>query len=164
MRTGLTKQEKTTDIWFDEKDPLIYIRTHNTDLKNRLTAYAVAHPDQGRQTDVLETAKRAIRLSGGTSATSRHAHFYQAQANQGHYDTRHQRRNDPAHIFQDPANQHLDRSGRHTNTKDHGKSARQARRNDRSDKRETRSLDTEQPGSNTTNPLALDKSGHSRSE
>ena len=38
MRTGLTKQEKTTDIWFDEKEPLIYIRTHNTDLKNRLTA------------------------------------------------------------------------------------------------------------------------------
>ena len=31
MRTGLTKQEKTTDIWFDEKDPLIYIRSHNTD-------------------------------------------------------------------------------------------------------------------------------------
>ena len=38
MRTELTKQEKTTDIWFDEKEPLIYIRTHNTDLKNRLTA------------------------------------------------------------------------------------------------------------------------------
>ena len=35
MRTGLTKQEKTTDIWFDEKDPLIYIRTHNTDLKKQ---------------------------------------------------------------------------------------------------------------------------------
>ena len=51
MRTGLTKQEKTTDIWFDEKDPLIYIRTHNTDLKNRLTAYAAAHPDQCRQPD-----------------------------------------------------------------------------------------------------------------
>ena len=33
MRTGLTKQEKTTDIWFDEKDPLIHIRTHNTALK-----------------------------------------------------------------------------------------------------------------------------------
>ena len=38
MRTGLTKQEKTTDIWFDEKNPLIHIRTHNTVLKNRLTA------------------------------------------------------------------------------------------------------------------------------
>ncbi|MBS5015779.1 MAG: hypothetical protein KHZ33_06550 [Ruminococcus sp.] len=27
MRTGLTKQEKTTDIWFDEKDPLIQTDT-----------------------------------------------------------------------------------------------------------------------------------------
>ena len=34
MRTGLTKQEKTTEIYFDEKDPTIFIRTHNTDLKN----------------------------------------------------------------------------------------------------------------------------------
>ena len=50
MRTGLTKQEKTTDIWFDEKDPLIHIRTHNTDLKKRLAAYAGQYPDQGRQT------------------------------------------------------------------------------------------------------------------
>lgn len=51
MRTGLTKQEKTTDIWFDEKAPLIHIRTHNTDLKKRLAAYAGQHPDQCRQTD-----------------------------------------------------------------------------------------------------------------
>ena len=51
MRTGLTKQEKTTDIWFDEKDPLIHIRTHNTDLKKRLAAYAGQHPGECRQTD-----------------------------------------------------------------------------------------------------------------
>ena len=51
MRTGLTQQEKTTEIYFDEKDPTIFIRTHNTDLKNRLTAYAAAHPDECRQTD-----------------------------------------------------------------------------------------------------------------
>ena len=38
MRTGPTQQEKTTEIYFDEKDPTIFIRTHNTDLKNRLTA------------------------------------------------------------------------------------------------------------------------------
>ncbi len=57
MRTGLTKQEKTTDIWFDEKDPLIHIRTHNTDLKKRLAAYAGQHPDQCRQT--TQTRKRA---------------------------------------------------------------------------------------------------------
>ena len=51
MRTGLTKQEKTTDIWFDEKDPLIHIRTHNTDLRKRLAAYAGQYPDQCCQTD-----------------------------------------------------------------------------------------------------------------
>ena len=51
MRTGLTKQEKTTEIYFDEKEPTIYIRTHNTDLRNRLTAYAAAHPGECRQTD-----------------------------------------------------------------------------------------------------------------
>ena len=51
MRTGLKKQEKTTEIWFDEKDPIIYIRTHNTDLKKRLAAFAAEHPDCCKQTD-----------------------------------------------------------------------------------------------------------------
>ena len=51
MKTGLTKSQKITEIYFDEKAPLIYIRTHNTDLKNRLTAYAAAHPGECRQTD-----------------------------------------------------------------------------------------------------------------
>lgn len=51
MRTGLTKQEKTTDIWFDEKTPTIYICAHNTDLKNRLTAYAEQYPDQCKLTE-----------------------------------------------------------------------------------------------------------------
>ena len=51
MRTGLTKQEKTTDIWFDEKDPLIHIRTHNTDLKKRLLAYSRRYPAICQQTD-----------------------------------------------------------------------------------------------------------------
>ena len=51
MRTGLTKSQKVTEICFDEKEPLIHIRTHNTDLKNRLTAYAAAHSSECRQTD-----------------------------------------------------------------------------------------------------------------
>jgi len=51
MKTGLTKQEKTTDIWFDEKDPTIYIRTHNTDLKNRLKAYSCRFPSVCKLTD-----------------------------------------------------------------------------------------------------------------
>ena len=51
MRTGLTKQEKTTDIWFDKKDPLIHIRTHNTDLKRRLAAYAKQYHGECCKTD-----------------------------------------------------------------------------------------------------------------
>ena len=51
MRTGLTKQEKTTDIWFDEKDPFIHIRTHNTALKKRLLAYSRCYPAICQQTD-----------------------------------------------------------------------------------------------------------------
>ena len=52
MRTGPTKQEKTTEIYFDEKDPTIFIHTHNTDLKNRLTAYSRKHPAVCKLTDV----------------------------------------------------------------------------------------------------------------
>ena len=83
MRTGLTKQEKTTDIWFDEEEPLIYIRTHNTDLKNRLTAYAAAHPDQCRQTDagpdtgcmefVIRKGRFSFRLTAPYSEERRRA-------------------------------------------------------------------------------------------
>lgn len=51
MKTGLTKQEKTTDIWFDEKAPLIHIRTHNTNLKKRLLAYSRRYPAICKQTD-----------------------------------------------------------------------------------------------------------------
>ena len=51
MKTGLTKQEKTTDIWFDEKEPTIHIRTHNTDLKNRLIKYSHRYPAICKLTD-----------------------------------------------------------------------------------------------------------------
>ena len=51
MKTGLTKQEKTTDIWFDEKDPLIHIRPHNTALKKRLLDYSRRYPAICQQTD-----------------------------------------------------------------------------------------------------------------
>ena len=65
MRTGLTKSQKITEICFDEKEPLIYIRTHNTDLKNRLTAYAAAHPGECRQTRTR--AARNLRLKRDAS-------------------------------------------------------------------------------------------------
>ena len=66
MRTGLTKSQKVTEICFDEKVPLIHIRTHNTDLKKRLAAYAGQHPDQCRQTDTdPETGCMAFDIAKG---------------------------------------------------------------------------------------------------
>ena len=66
MRTGLTKQEKTTDIWFDEKDPTIYIRTHNTDLKKRLLAYSRRYPAICKLTDEdTETGCMEFEISKG---------------------------------------------------------------------------------------------------
>ena len=82
MRTGLTKQEKTTDIWFDEKDPLIHIRTHNTDLKKRLAAFAAKYPQCCRQTDddeqggltfEIEKGRFSFRLTAPYSAERRRA-------------------------------------------------------------------------------------------
>ena len=36
MKTGLTKQQKTTVIFFDEQGDMIEVQTHNTDLKNEI--------------------------------------------------------------------------------------------------------------------------------
>ena len=95
MRRGLTQQEKTTEIYFDEKDPLIYIRTHNTDLKNRLTAYAAAHPSECRQTDAdpdtgcmeFEIAKGrfSFRLTAPYSEERRRAVSEAAKANTSNF-------------------------------------------------------------------------------
>lgn len=51
MKTGLTKIQKTTEIWFNEKEEMIHVRTHNTDLKKRLTAYIEKFPSEFRLLD-----------------------------------------------------------------------------------------------------------------
>ena len=51
MKTGLTKRQKTTCIYFDEASKTVEIQTHNTALKNRLAKYAATYPDLCRQTD-----------------------------------------------------------------------------------------------------------------
>lgn len=51
MRTGLTKRQKTTSIFFDEQSSIIEVQTHNTDLKKRLSTYAQQYPDLCKQTD-----------------------------------------------------------------------------------------------------------------
>lgn len=51
MKTGLTKRQKTTCIYFDETSKNVEIQTHNTALKKRLAKYAATYPDLCRQTD-----------------------------------------------------------------------------------------------------------------
>ena len=40
MVTGMKKKDKITEIFFDEDNPVINIRTYNTDLKNRLLRFS----------------------------------------------------------------------------------------------------------------------------
>ena len=51
MRTGLTKKQKTTMIYFDEYGNMIEVQTHNTNLKKRLSAFALKYPECCRQID-----------------------------------------------------------------------------------------------------------------
>lgn len=44
MKTGLTKKQKVTEVYFDERDEIAEIHTHNTELKKRLAAYAKKYP------------------------------------------------------------------------------------------------------------------------
>ena len=51
MITHKKKNEKTTEIYFDETRAPIVIRTHNTALKKRLLAYAEKFPNLCQLTD-----------------------------------------------------------------------------------------------------------------
>ena len=51
MITSIKKKNKLTEIWFDETGSAVTIRTYNTDLKNRLTAYTAKYPAYCRLTD-----------------------------------------------------------------------------------------------------------------
>ena len=66
MRTGLHKEDKTTEIIFDEANSMVEIRTHNTDLKKRLTAYAEQRPGQCELTDEdAETGYKSFIIAKG---------------------------------------------------------------------------------------------------
>lgn len=80
MITGLTKKQKTTSIFFDERNSTVEILTHNTDLKKRLTKYAAEHPDLCKQTDddgqgglefEIEKGRFSIRLTAPYSEERR---------------------------------------------------------------------------------------------
>lgn len=51
MKTGLTKKQKVTEVYFDERGDMAEIHTHNTELKKRLAAYSKKYPKLCKQTD-----------------------------------------------------------------------------------------------------------------
>ena len=65
MRTGLTKKQKTTVIYFDEYGDMIEVQTHNTDLKKRLMAFAAKYPQCCRQTDDDEQGELTFEIEKG---------------------------------------------------------------------------------------------------
>ena len=65
MRTGLTKRQQTTVIYFDEHSRMIEVQTHNTDLKKRLAAIAAKYPLCCRQTDDNEQGGLTFDIEKG---------------------------------------------------------------------------------------------------
>lgn len=51
MKTGLTKEQKVAEVFYNAKYPTAEIYTHDTKLKKRLLAYAAKYPELCRQTD-----------------------------------------------------------------------------------------------------------------
>ena len=65
MRTGLTKKQKTTVIYFDEYGSMIEVQTHNTDLKKRLIVFAKEYPQCCRQIDDDEQGGLTFEIEKG---------------------------------------------------------------------------------------------------
>ena len=51
MRTGLTKKQKVTEVYYNAKDPIAEVYTHDAKLKKRLLEYAAKFPELCQQTD-----------------------------------------------------------------------------------------------------------------
>ena len=82
MRTGLTKKQKTTVIYFDEHSRMIEVQTHNTNLKKRLTVFAKEYPqccrqidddEQGGLTFEIEKSRLSFRLTAPYSEERKQA-------------------------------------------------------------------------------------------
>ena len=82
MRTGLTKKQKVTEVYYNAKDPTAEVYTHDTKLKKRLLAYAVKFPELCQQTDddeqgglrfEIDKSRISIRLTAPYSEERRKA-------------------------------------------------------------------------------------------
>ena len=90
MKTGLTKKEKITEIFYNDGDSIAEIYTHTTALKKRLLAYAEQYLQLFRQTDdnghgglrfEIDKRRMSIRLTPPPSPARREAASQWAKAN-----------------------------------------------------------------------------------
>lgn len=65
MRTGLSKKQKTTSVFFDEASPIIEVCTYNTSLKNRLREYSGKYPSECRLVDNDENGCLTFEIRKG---------------------------------------------------------------------------------------------------
>ena len=82
MRTGLTKKQKVTEVYYDAKDPTAEVYTHDTKLKKRLLTYAAKFPELYQQTEddeqgglrfEIDKSRISIRLTAPYSEERRKA-------------------------------------------------------------------------------------------
>lgn len=82
MKTGLTKKQKTTEVYYNAKDPIAEVFTHDTKLKKRLLEYAAKFPELCQQTDddergglrfEIDKSRISIRLTAPYSEDRRKA-------------------------------------------------------------------------------------------
>ena len=82
MKTGLMKKQKITDVYYNAKDPLAEVYTHDTNLKKRLRKYAAKFPELCQQTDddeqgglrfEIDKSRISIRLTAPYSDDRRKA-------------------------------------------------------------------------------------------
>ena len=65
MRTGLSKKQKTTSVFFDETSPIIEVCTYNTSLKNRVSEYAGKYPAECRLVEDDENGCLTLEIRKG---------------------------------------------------------------------------------------------------
>ena len=90
MKTGLTKKQKVTEVYYNAKDPIAEVYTHDTKLKRRLMAYATKFPELCQQTDddeqgglrfEIDKSRISIRLTAPYSEERRNAASQLAKKN-----------------------------------------------------------------------------------
>ena len=71
MRTGLTKKQKVTEVYYNAKDPTAEVYTHDTRLKKRLLEYD--DDEQGGLRFEIDKSRISIRLTAPYSEERRNA-------------------------------------------------------------------------------------------